>query len=307
MATSGLTQAATRFAQFRLSRCISHPIASGLLLIAPSLLPKTAMAVESSCSQPALERIVQHRVAPGETLSQIAQRYRLIPATIMGMNPSTRNGTVSPGSILEIPPFNGIRINVPAGMDVQALARQYQVRADVLFEVNGCQSNLRVAFIPGVNWSPNANNSASGGIVLKASIPTQYPLPKRAQILMGYGWKVRTRGQDASAITLHSGVDLAAAVGTKVFAAADGIVAFVGDKDSYGKLVVINHAQGYQTRYAQLASIQVKLGQKVQRGQVIGTVGQSGQPSSPQAHLHFEVRSNSKLGWVAENPVTFLQ
>jgi murein DD-endopeptidase MepM/ murein hydrolase activator NlpD len=108
-------------------------------------------------------------------------------------------------------------------------------------------------------------------------------------------------------VALHSGIDLAAPAGSTVRSAAAGTVAFVGEKDSYGQLIVINHSQGYQTRYAQLASIQVKLGQAVNAGDPIGTVGQTGQPSSTAAHLHFELRSNSKLGWVAEDPAPSLK
>ncbi len=285
---------------------LRQSIIGGLLLFTPLLLSPQAMTAEPRCPASALDRAVQHRVTANDTLSSIAQQYRLIPATIMGMNPSTRNGQVTPGSTLTIPPFNGIRIDVPAGTNVQTLATKYNVRADVLFEVNGCQANPRTAFIPGVNWSPNSGTSPDQAII-KPTIATQYPLPQRTENIMGYGWKLRTTDQNASAIGLHSGVDLAASPGTAVFATADGTIAFVGDKGSYGKLIVINHAQGYQTRYAQLGSTQVKLGQKVRRGQAIGTVGQSGQPSSTQAHLHFELRSNSKLGWVAEDPNPFLQ
>ncbi|NJP09921.1 MAG: M23 family metallopeptidase, partial [Leptolyngbyaceae cyanobacterium RU_5_1] len=73
-----------------------------------------------------------------------------------------------------------------------------------------------------------------------------------------------------------------------------------------GRMVVINHREGLQTRYAQLGSITVKVGQAVQRGQAIATVGNSGRPSSSQPHLHFEVRSRSNLGWVAEDPQPLL-
>jgi murein DD-endopeptidase MepM/ murein hydrolase activator NlpD len=70
---------------------------------------------------------------------------------------------------------------------------------------------------------------------------------------------------------------------------------------------VVNHAQGYQTRYGQLGSVSVKVGQQVSKGAPIGTTGTSGKPSSSEPHLHFEVRVNSKLGWVAEDPMPFLK
>jgi lysostaphin len=88
---------------------------------------------------------------------------------------------------------------------------------------------------------------------------------------------------------------------------ANGTIAFAGKQGDYGNLVVINHVQGLQTRYAQLATLVVKTGQTIQRGQVIGTVGSTGRPSSKEPHLHLEVRSRSGLGWVAENPAPLLQ
>ncbi len=102
------------------------------------------------------------------------------------------------------------------------------------------------------------------------------------------------------------GSDLAAPIGTSVLAAGDGTVAFAGNQGAYGKLIVINHSEGLQSRYAQLGSIKVKVGQAVKKGQAIATVGTTGTPSSKQPHLHFEVRSRSNLGWVAQNPEPYL-
>ncbi len=288
------------------SQFLQRWIAGGLLLVPITFGLPSPAAAASICPAAALDRLIQHRVAPDETLDTIARRYRLIPATIMGFNPNTRNGTAAVGTTLTIPPFNGIQVNVPAGMDLKALAARYKVRADVLFELNGCRPNPRVAFIPGVNWSPTGDSGNTQGAIAQPAIAFQYPLAQRTQTLLAYGWKLQKASTD-SQVALHSGVDLAAATGAAVRAAAAGTVAFVGEKDSYGQLVVINHAQGYQTRYAQLATIQVPVGQTVNAGQVIATVGQTGQPSSSEPHLHFELRSNSKLGWVAEDPASALK
>ncbi len=288
------------------SQFLQRWIAGGLLIAPMTIGLPSPAAAESICPAAALDRLIQHRVAPEETLATIARRYRLIPATIMGFNPNTRNGTAAVGTTLTIPPFNGIQVNVPAGMDLKALAARYKVRADVLFELNGCRPNPRVAFIPGVNWSPTGDSGNAQSAIAQPTIAFQYPLAQRTQTLLAYGWKLQKASTD-SQVALHSGVDLAAATGAAVRAAAAGTVAFVGEKDSYGQLVVINHAQGYQTRYAQLATIQVQVGQTVNAGQVIATVGQTGQPSSPEPHLHFELRSNSKLGWVAEDPASALK
>ncbi len=248
---------------------------------------------QPSCSPPALSKLVRHQVAPGETLESIAQKYNLIPATLIGMNPALQTGQVAVGSEIIIPPYNGIRLNVPKGQTWQQLAAKYKVRADILFEINGCQSTPKVVFIPGVNWSPppvvtSSNKGAMG-----------YPLTQKAEVALGYGWQLNP---STGKVFFHSGLDLVAPEGTPVEAVAAGTVAFAGEQGSYGNLVVINHQGGNQSRYAQLQNIAVKTGQVVKPGELLGKVGITGNPSSSQAHLHFELRYASKLGWTAEDP-----
>ncbi len=283
-------------------------LVSALGLLA-SILPNSnsADAAVGDCPTPALSRFQRHKVARGETLESIAGRYNLIPTTIIGMNPALQNGTVAVGSILQIPPYNGIVVEVPRGQTWQQVAARYKVRADTLFEVNGCQKDPRVVFVPGVNWSPNR--------VTKSPSPTDagtqnrvplagYPLAEVATVILPYGWQINP---STGEVFFHSGVDLSATVGTPVQAIASGTVAFANDQGSYGKLVIINHSGGLQSRYAQLDSIKVTVGQQAQKGDLLGTVGTSGKPTSNQPHLHFEVRSSSSLGWVAEDPKGYLK
>jgi murein DD-endopeptidase MepM/ murein hydrolase activator NlpD len=79
-------------------------------------------------------------------------------------------------------------------------------------------------------------------------------------------------------------------------------VLLVSKEGPYGFLVVIDHGNGRQTRYAQLSQFQAEAGQIVQSGQVIGYVGISGRPDIPETHVHFEVRFQSPVGWVAQDP-----
>ncbi|MEH2199107.1 LysM peptidoglycan-binding domain-containing M23 family metallopeptidase [Nostoc sp.] len=281
--------------------------ALGLVSILPNL--NSANAAVGGCPIPALSRFQRHKVVRGETLESIAQRYNLIPTTIIGMNPALQNGAIAAvGSVLQIPPYNGIVVEVPRGETWRQVAAQYKVRADSLFEVNGCQQNPRIVFVPGVNWSPN-------GVITKApllndaSTPNRaslsgYPLAQVATLGLAYGWQINPATGE---VFFHSGVDLLAPIGSNVLAIAPGTVAFANDQGSYGKLVIINHSGGLQSRYAQLDSIKVTVGQQIKKGDLLGTVGTSGKPSSTQPHLHFEVRSSSSLGWVAEDPKGYLK
>ena len=249
------------------------------------------------CPQPALSRLTRHKVVPGETLESIAQHYNLIPATLMGMNPALQQGKAAVGSEISIPPYNGIRVEVAHGQTWKQVAATYKVRTDVLFEVNGCQPIPGVVFVPGVNWSP-------GRPAMLPGVLAAYPLPAVATVALGYGWRI---SPGTGKVFFNSGVDLSAAPGTPVRTVGAGTVAFAGNQGSYGKLVVVNHIGGRQTRYAHLNSVSVTTGQVVKQGDLLGTVGATGEPTSAEPHLHFEVRYASSLGWVAEDPTPYLQ
>ena len=88
----------------------------------------------------------------------------------------------------------------------------------------------------------------------------------------------------------HRGIDLSAAKGSLVVATAPGRVSFAGKSGDFGRLVVIDHDDGWRTRYAHLKKIMTKEGKRVDRGQVIGTVGKSGNATG--YHLHYEVLHN---------------
>jgi murein DD-endopeptidase MepM/ murein hydrolase activator NlpD len=98
----------------------------------------------------------------------------------------------------------------------------------------------------------------------------------------------------------HLGIDLAADIGTPVYAPADGRVSFVGRVPGSGKMIRINHLFGYTTVYAHLSQVKVKRGEHVKRGDVIATVGNTGYSTGP--HLHYEVRFRGK----AKNPLNYI-
>jgi murein DD-endopeptidase MepM/ murein hydrolase activator NlpD len=94
-------------------------------------------------------------------------------------------------------------------------------------------------------------------------------------------------------LKFHEGVDFSATPGTEMYATGDGVViASDRSKSGYGNQIIIDHGFGYKTMYAHLQSFKVRAGERVKRGQVIGTVGSTGKSTSP--HLHYEVWKNNK-------------
>lgn len=103
-------------------------------------------------------------------------------------------------------------------------------------------------------------------------------------------------GQQAS----HSGMDYSGAYKSKIRAAADGVVVWAGPRGSYGRMVEIDHGNGFMTRYAHAEKVNVELGQRVTAGDHIATMGKTGRATSE--HLHFEVLKNGHK----VNPLPFI-
>lgn len=90
----------------------------------------------------------------------------------------------------------------------------------------------------------------------------------------------------------HLGTDFSAQVGDPVFASGSGVVEFAGSKDELGNTVIINHENGYLTSYSHLRDIRTRKGRSVSKGEIIGTVGKTGNTSGP--HLHYAITKDGK-------------
>lgn len=112
----------------------------------------------------------------------------------------------------------------------------------------------------------------------------------------GYGMRIDPIYKTAK---FHEGMDFSANIGTPIYATGNGTVTKAGWQSGYGKVVIINHGYGYETLYAHMNDIDVRVGQKVIRGEVIGKVGNTGKSTGP--HLHYEVHVKGKV----VNPVNY--
>ena len=105
----------------------------------------------------------------------------------------------------------------------------------------------------------------------------------------GFGWR---SDPFTGAAKFHSGTDIRMAYGQDVKSAAAGTVSFVGEQSGYGLVVMVDHGNGVQSRYAHLSAAEVAVGDPVNSGQVIARSGNSGHSTGP--HLHFEVLENGR-------------
>lgn len=129
-------------------------------------------------------------------------------------------------------------------------------------------------------------------------VPFALPVDGRVRQTSGFGYR---RDPLRGGTRLHAGMDWAGPHGTPIMASADGVVVFAGWQSGYGRLVKIRHAFGIETRFAHLAKINVRVGQRVSRGEKIGAMGNSGR--STGTHLHYEVR----VGGEPVNPMRFIK
>lgn len=126
---------------------------------------------------------------------------------------------------------------------------------------------------------------------------TGYLTPVDGRLSSPFGW----RNISVNGNRFHGGVDFAASPGTRVVAARSGRVARAGWWGTYGYVVVLDHGDGSETRYAHLSSYSVAAGDVVRQGDAIGGVGSTGASTGP--HLHFEIRLNGS----AVDPLPYLR
>jgi murein DD-endopeptidase MepM/ murein hydrolase activator NlpD len=130
------------------------------------------------------------------------------------------------------------------------------------------------------------------------AVPVRRPLVGEVETTSGFGVRV---DPFIRAPAMHTGLDFRGSVGDPVRATANGTVTQTGWNGGYGKMVEVDHGNGLSTRYAHLSSFDVKEGQTVRLGQIVGRVGSTGRSTGP--HLHYETRIDGE----AVDPQKFLR
>lgn len=147
--------------------------------------------------------------------------------------------------------------------------------------------------ITGRMVSPNLPSLPDADKFLPDSALDGYIWPARGLLTSGYGWRWGR---------MHQGIDIAADIGTPIYAAATGVVEYAGwNSGGYGNMIEIRHPDGSMTRYAHLNAIYVQNGQRIRQSDQIGEMGSTGYSTGP--HLHFEVHLPDQ-GTV--NPMAYL-
>ena len=222
-------------------------------------------------------------VRKGDTLSEIAEMFGVSTNTILWAN-NVKANAIKEGQELVILPISGVRHVVKSGDTLKTLATKYKADLGDILSYNSLSTDSKIK--PGdIVIIPDGVVSQAQGSVARPSGGTNYPA------YAGFYLRPIVGGLKSQGIHGNNGVDLAASVGTPVLSSADGrvIVSRTGGYNGgYGTYVVISHSNGTQTLYAHMNANRVSVGEQVEQGQVIGSVGRTGRTTG--AHLHFEIR-----------------
>lgn len=185
--------------------------------------------------------------------------------------------------------FGGVnRYEMLEGLSTSELMIETSKRSDILLKQLQVQSKVLDQMI----------EKATAGADLLKGKPSIQPVDNAdlSRTASGFGWRMhpiyRTK-------RFHEGIDFTAPIGTLVRATGDGIVSKIEGVGAQGSKIEIDHGNGYKTVYAHLDKMNVRTGQNIERGNIIGTVGNTGMSTAP--HLHYEVHKNGK----PVNPINY--
>jgi murein DD-endopeptidase MepM/ murein hydrolase activator NlpD len=214
-----------------------------------------------------------HTVRRGEVLSRIALRYRVSRQSLIDANRLDNPAALHTGQRLVV---SGCRVPPAEGGDGDVRITEPLPEGTVLKRV-GPRRILTALVLAEPDFQDER-------------IPLVWPV--EGPVISSFGQ--RSRGW-------HAGIDITADMGSQIYAAAPGSVIYAGWIRAYGQIVKIEHKNGFITLYAHNLNNLVEVGDSVEAGQVIATVGRSGHASGP--HVHFEVRRDGR----AYNPLHLLE
>lgn len=279
-----------------------------------------------------------YTIQKGDTLAKIAQKNGISMDSILANNPKMNKNLVI-GTTLNIVSEDGVFYKLQKGDSVSRIAVKYKVKtADILAYNNITPKKMKVGeevFLKSPDYktllekekpklsqkeldkklrekqeqetyaknkktgqkSTTASDDGSAGGGQSATSGEGFAMPVRyAGVSSPYGNRFHPV---LRRYILHTGVDLVAKY-VPLRAARAGVVSFAGNMSGYGKIIIIKHDNGYETRYAHLSQISTRVGERVEKGELIGKTGNTGRTTGP--HLHFEIRRYGKT----LNPMKYL-
>lgn len=215
----------------------------------------------------------KYRLKKKDSFFLVMARTALNHDTLSSVNRLSSLWDITEGDTWLIPNMRGIAI---AG-DKNSIVKKYKTLPSRVFSIPGISGFY---FVQGLHFDDQEKNWFN---------LSHFIHPVKARVSSQFGVRTDPFNEKKK---FHKGIDLACPIGTKVVASAGGKVVFSGTKKGYGKTVIIEHRNGYQTLYGHLSKPLAKKGEIVKQGQKIALSGNTGRSTGP--HLHFEVRRKGR-------------
>jgi len=270
-------------------------VAGGMALLPHGDLPEGEAEVSSSkASKPKKTGIAIYTVQEGDSLSEIAEEYGVSTKTILWANDIRDASTIRIGDDLIILPVSGVQHKVASGDTLQSIAKKYGSDVSDIALYNGISESKGLIagseiIVPGGAFPSAPLKKVANSASSKKSTPAaKYSSPSSSSGKLG---NPLPGGVITQVNHGYNAVDIDGETGDPIYASASGSVIIAkgggGYNGGYGNYIVIEHGAGVQTLYAHMSSLAVS-GGTVDKGEVIGYVGNTGK--STGSHLHFEVR-----------------
>lgn len=248
--------------------------------------------------------VTEYEVQDGDTPWAIAEKFGISVSTVLWENNLNLWSTIRPGQKLTILPVSGVRHKTVKGDTLLSIAKKYNASIDEIREYNKAvidgQSGLAVGLdfiIPGGRpyQAPQPKPIYRREIV---KIPPPSAVVSTAECV----WPADSKRITQYYKWLHAGLDIGDKIGNPIYACADGVVEIAGwGQGGWGYTVMIDHGNGFKTRYSHASKVLVNVGQSISRGEVVALFGSTGRSSGP--HLDFRVYKNGR----AVNPLEYLK
>ncbi len=253
---------------------------SVLAVSSPNIITPQALTSIIEETEPTRDSILYYIVESGDTISSLAQKFNISINSILWANDLQKGSTLKVGQEMIILPVSGVLHLVQEGDTLGAIAGSYKGKIDEIVAFNGLKGEQDI-YIGDVLMVPE------GVITPKAPpVPSSIPIANSYFIIPCEG--VISQGAHGY---LGAAIDIANSCGKPVVASAGGVVQRSGAIPIGGNVITILHPNGVVTYYGHLSSMVVSAGQKVDAGQIIGYIGNTGYTiGRTGCHLHFETR-----------------
>lgn len=284
-------------------------------IIAPSVdIPALAAAdaVATAAAEEKRSKIVEYEVKPGDVVGNIAKLYNVSVETILVANNLTVRSYIRPGDKLKILPVDGVTYTVVKGDTISKIAKRFDTSAEEIIAFNKLKDDGSDIVIGEELVLPGGKRPVPvSNVIVRKTEPKSNALKKvvtpppsiNVPAGSGYVWPAGARYITQYFGLRHTGLDIAGAMGTPIYAVRGGTVlkSQCGWNGGYGCHVIIDHGNGIQTLYAHHSKLYVVPGQTVSQGETIALMGSTGRSTGP--HVHFEVR----VGGRRTNPLQYVR